>query len=379
MKIILKNICYILILAILGNFCISCNNEDMLDEIPSDESIVENILDNVYTVWDSTKNQVQEQMSGYVLVDSDVDFLQYTDQNHMIKLSYSFANDGLRAAVAIVPKLANNVFSAYLEEYENLGELSSKNVYYNTSKNTMCFLYDILSGDTEYSVMGFTPIVSNLYEGDIILKVDYKNLSYTIDGKQFKMILVDGGNLPAFYMMQTEVPLLGELKIGETSIGKIDTNDDNCITVSELRKVINKLNDVTGLDFRLPTEAEWKFAAKGGAKSNNYTYSGSDDIDDVAWYSGNCSGIQEVASKQPNELGFYDMSGNYAEVCSSEPLDIDGRTYGGCWKYAASQCTPSSYRSGNTSSSYISGSHIREKNAVDGRYITVRLVYSSPE
>lgn len=378
MKDDLKYIGYILIFVTLNNFFISCN-DDKFDEYSSDESIVENILDNAYTAWNTSKNQVQEQMNGYVLVDSDVDFLQYTDKNRLIKLSYSFVNDSLRATVAIAPKLSENALSYNLEEYENLGELSSKNVHYNTSKNTMCFSYDILSDDAEYSVIGFTPIVSNLYDGDIIIKVDYKNLSYSIDGKQFKMILVDGGSLPAFYMMQTEVPLLGEFKIGNTSIGRIDSNGDNCIIKSELRTFINKLNDATGLDFRLPTEEEWKFAAKGGVKSNNYIYSGSDDINDVAWYSGNSSTIQDIASKQSNELGFYDMSGNYAEVCSSDPLNIDGRTYGGCWKYAASQCTSSSYQSGNTSTSKIPGTSIREKNAVDGRYITVRLVYSAPE
>lgn len=379
MKNNLKYIGYILIFVTLNNFFISCNDDDKFDEYSSDESIVENILDNAYTTWNTSKNQVQEQMNGYVLVDSDVDFLQYTDKNRLIKLSYSFVNDSLRATVAIALKLSDNALSYNLEEYENLGELSSKNVHYNASQNTMCFSYDILSDDAEYSVIGFTPIVSNLYDGDIIIKVDYKNLSYSIDGEQFKMILVDGGSLPAFYMMQTEVPLLGEFKIGNTSIGRIDSNGDYCITKAELRTFINKLNDSTGLDFRLPTEEEWKFAAKGGVKSNNYTYSGSDDINDVAWYSGNSNKIQDIASKQSNELGFYDMSGNYAEVCSSEPLNIDGRTYGGCWKYAASKCTSSSCQSGNTSTSKIPGTSIREKNAVDGRYITVRLVYSASE
>ena len=364
---------------IFNNICISCNDDDMLDDIYSNDSIVKNILDNAYTLWNASKNDVQEQMTGFVLINSDADFLQYTDQSRKIRLSYNFINDSLQATVAIAPKLTNNPLLSCLKDYESLGELSSKDVYYNTSKNTMCFSYDVQSDDTEYSIMGFSPIVSNLYNGDIIIKVDYKNLYYTIDDKQFKMILVDGGTLPAFYMMQTEVPLLGEFKIGETYIGKIDSNGDNCIIKSELRTFVNKLNDATGLDFRLPTESEWKFAATGGVKSNNYTYSGSNNIEEVAWYSGNSNGIQNIASKQSNELGFYDMSGNYAEVCSSDPLDIDGKTCGGCWKYVASQCTPSSYRSGNTSTSKIPGTSIREKNAVDGSYITVRLVYSSPE
>lgn len=380
MKKNLRYIGYLLIFIIFNNFFISCNDDDMLENIQTDDSIVENILDNACTVWCASRNDVKEQMNGYVLIDSDADFLQYTDQSRKIRLSYDFINDSLRATVAIAPKLTNNPLLSYLKEYKSLGELSSKEVYYNTSKNTMCFSYDALLNDTEYSIIGFSPIISNLYDGDIIIKVDYKNLYYTIDGKQFKMILVDGGTLPAFYMMQTELPISSEFKIGETYIGKIDSNGDNCITKLEFRNFRNKINDETGLVFRLPTEEEWKFAAKGGVNSNNYTYSGSNDINDVAWYNGNSNEIQDVALKKSNELGFYDMSGNYAEVCSSDPINVDGRTYGGCWKYVASKCTSSSYQSGNSSSTTkIPGTSIYEINSFDGRYITVRLVYSAPE
>lgn len=370
---------YLLILVIFNNICMSCNDDDMLDNVHTDESIVDNIFDKAYTRWNASKNEVQRFMKGYTLIQSDDDFLQYTDQRNIIKLSYNFVNDSLQAAVAIAPKLTNNVLTSYLKEYDSLGMLSSKDVYYDIYENTMVFYYDTKYNDIEYSIIGFTPIESNLYKGDIIIKVDYKNLHYTIDGKQYKMILVDGGTLPAFYMMQTEIPTSGEFNLGDTVIGKIDLNNDKCITKSELSTFINKLNNVTGLEFRLPTEAEWKFAATGGINSNEYIYSGSNDINEVAWYCENSDKVQEIALKKPNELGFYDMSGNYSEVCSSEPLNIDGRTYGGCWKYIASKCTPYSYLTGNTSTTKIPGTSTSEKNAVDGRYITVRLVYSSPE
>ena len=79
---------------------------------------------------------------------------------------------------------------------------------------------------------------------------------------------------------------------------------------------ITKLNQMTGKNFRLPTEAEWEYAARGGKKSQGYKYAGSNAIDNVAWYSGNSgSKTHEVGTKQPNELGIYDMSGNVCEWC----------------------------------------------------------------
>lgn len=86
---------------------------------------------------------------------------------------------------------------------------------------------------------------------------------------------------------------------------------------------IPRLNKITGKTFRLPTEAEWEYAARGGNKSKGYKYSGSNAIDNVAWHEKNAydvnninSGVRQVGKKSPNELGLYDMSGNVYEWCS---------------------------------------------------------------
>ena len=88
------------------------------------------------------------------------------------------------------------------------------------------------------------------------------------------------------------------------------------VSWNDCQEFIEKLNKLTGLKFRLPTEAEWEYAARGGNKSKDYKYSGSNSIGDVAWYWDNSSKTHEVGTKAPNELGLYDMTGNVWEWCS---------------------------------------------------------------
>lgn len=98
------------------------------------------------------------------------------------------------------------------------------------------------------------------------------------------------------------------------------------VSWNDSQAFIQKLNKATGHSYRLPTEAEWEYAARGGIKGNGYrneqnacSYAGSDNIDDVAWYLRNSQDeTQWVGLKNPNELGLYDMSGNVFEWCQDE-------------------------------------------------------------
>ena len=99
---------------------------------------------------------------------------------------------------------------------------------------------------------------------------------------------------------------------------------DNCpvenVSWTDTQNYISKLNSQTGKNYRLPTEAEWEYAAKGGKKSKGFVYSGSNDIGVVASYKDNSSNkSHSVGEKKPNELGIYDMTGNVLEWCFAEP------------------------------------------------------------
>ena len=127
------------------------------------------------------------------------------------------------------------------------------------------------------------------------------------------------------------------------------------ITWDETQQFVERLSELTGLRFRLPTEAEWEYAARGGQYSKGYTYAGSNDIDQVGWYNGNSSNkTHAVGQKQPNELGIYDMTGNVWEYCYDwhTPYAAQAQTNptgaatgdkhvlrGGCYHYDPKNCT----------------------------------------
>ena len=213
----------------------------------------------------------------------------------------------------------------------------------------------------------------------------------TVNGVSFKMIRVQGGT---FTMGATseqgsdafdrEKPAhqvtLSTFSIGQTEVTQelwqavMGSNPSDFkgakrpveqVSWEDCQNFIRELNSLTGRRFRLPTEAEWEYAARGGNKGNGHKYAGSSTVNDVAWYAIN-SGHQthDVATKRANELGLYDMSGNVLEWCqdrydsysSSSQTNPTGASSGSdrvirgsCWYDGARSCRVS-YRYGFTPS-----------------------------
>ncbi|MBR2103142.1 MAG: SUMF1/EgtB/PvdO family nonheme iron enzyme [Prevotella sp.] len=213
--------------------------------------------------------------------------------------------------------------------------------------------------------------------------------TFTVNGVSFNMVFVEGGT---FMMGATtdqegdvwadEKPFhqvtLSSYKIGETEVTQelweavMGSNPSHFkgkkfpvenVSWEDCQYFIDYLNRLTGKHFRFPTEAEWEFAARGGNKSRHTKYAGSNDIDEVAWYWDNSGqkkwyGLKdkkthEVATKQPNELGLYDMSGNVWEWCQdwygdysssaqTAPTGPSSGSYrvlrGGSWHFDARAC-----------------------------------------
>ena len=263
-----------------------------------------------------------------------------------IFVTFKFLNTKSGGAILPTEHIKQWTYVPHLDTWQRNSEFSPiENLLADITTNGVLIMLDL---DCSSSLGSDFVKMQVAAEAFVKLLTDVmKNPSYTVNGVTFEMVSIEGGEfdmgsdkddadadespkhrvmLSDYFLGQTPVTQeLWQAVMGSNPSNYVNPKSpvDN-VSWNDCQEFITKLNEMTGETFRLPTEAEWEYAAKGGNKSGGCTYAGSNIITEVAWCAENADGTTHpVANKLPNELGLYDMTGNVWEWCS----DFYGNSY----------------------------------------------------
>ena len=278
----------------------------------------------------------------------------------MVKLKASAPSDlqiRLSKEAVAAASNANDV----IQDNVSTSSTSSSSTQSATTSSDFSSISSVSSGNNEISIPvknGITIDMVKVEAGTFMMGATYEMQKPYDDEKPVHQVTLTNN----YYMGKYEVTQsLWQVVMGSNpSKFKGDDLPVERVSWNDCQEFISKLNSMTGRKFRLPTEAEWEYAARGGKKSRGCQYSGSSNISKVAWYDDGNSGrkTHPVGTKQANELGIYDMTGNVLEWCQdryssylsssqTNPIGANSGSHrvrrGGSWDYAAVYCR-SSYR-----------------------------------
>ena len=345
MKKFFLNHLFITIVIVLVSFT-ACNNPFFNDRKQTDAPVVK---EQKQTVVDPESDGIKAAKEYCNCEQLNIDFIELKYSEFIKNIdSYKFQTPAEgRLKVQEIDNMAKKSYNDCIREADkNFSQLNEK--YYTN---------EALAPKFEFAFQRTKEKCKNK-GNNISLSSQIDSLIWSVFFSTADMIFVQGnGRISDFYIGKYEITQ----KQWETVMGNNPSafkRGDNYpveqVSWNDVQEFLRKINSLTGQQYRLPTSSEWEYAARGGNKSRGYTYSGSNTINEVAWYKENSGrSTTKVGEKKPNELGIYDMSGNVWEWCQ----DKEGShraTRGGSFSDVPSRCRISFRFNDNPNARYSS-------------------------